>query len=321
MQQRPQTEPVRSTPTNLYLVLGVGVLAMASSSILIRYTQAEGVPSPFIASMRLLIAALALSPFVLRRHLPQLKALPRKDWSVAVLSGAFLALHFITWVTSLEYTSVLLSVVLVTTSPLWVAVLERVFLKAHLQRATVAGLLIAVAGGLVIGLGTGSGINTSATNAQGDLIGGALSLVGAFSVAVYFVAGRSVRAHLSLAPYIWLVYGIAGIIVLVVVFMMQIPVTGYSGQAWILLIATAAIPQLIGHSSLNYAVGYLPATLVSLITQLEPIGSSILALILLGEIPLPVQILGSAIILGGVIFANSGAREGRINAVQSSNNP
>ena len=308
MQQQPHTQPIASVPANLYLVLGIGVLAMASSSILIRYTQAEGVPSPFIAAMRLLIAALALSPFVLRRHLPQLQALPRKDWSVALLSGAFLALHFITWVTSLEYTSVLLSVVLVTTSPLWVAVLERVFLKARLQRATVIGLLVAVAGGLVIGLGTGSSVDASNANAQGDLIGGALSLVGAFSVAVYFVAGRSVRAHLPVVPYIWLVYGIAGVIVLFVVFLIQIPLTGYSGQAWILLVATAAIPQLIGHSSLNYAVGYLPATLVSLITQLEPIGSSILALLLLGEIPLLIQIVGSGIILGGVIFANIGAR-------------
>ncbi|MDQ7025048.1 MAG: DMT family transporter, partial [Anaerolineae bacterium] len=192
-----------------------------------------------------------------------------------------------------------------------VALLEFFFLKAQLPRLVIIGLLIAIVGGLFIGFGGASGSETSVTvDRQRDFIGGALSLVGAVSFAVYLIIGRNLQSSdkLSIIPYIWLVYGSAGLILAIPVIFTQTPLTGYPTMAYIWLIATAIVPQLVGHSSLNYAVGYMPATLVSMITQLEPIGSAILAYFIFNELPLPLQIFGSMIIISGVILATIGQR-------------
>lgn len=287
-------------PANLIFVIIIGIFAISSSSIFIRYAQGEGVPSLLIGATRLTIAALLLTPFVLYRYRAALATLTRQDWGLALTSGLFLALHFATWVTSLEYTSVLISTVIVTTSPIWVALLEFIFLRTKLSPPVMLGLAIAIAGGLVIGLSGGADIEGAKTN---HLLGGALALAGSISVAIYFVVGRKLRAKMPVIPYIWLVYGCAGVILIGVVALNGIPIVGYSPSAYLWLVAVAVLPQLIGHSSLNYAIGYLPATIVSIITQTEPIGSAMLALLLFSEVPTAVQIVGSAVILGGVTLA------------------
>lgn len=301
------TQPVDRSgiPVNIYPVLVIGVLAISSAAILIRLAQAEGVPSLLIAGARLSIAAVLLTLPVLRRYSRHIRQLRQRDLMLALTSGLFLALHFATWVTSLEYTSVLVSVVFVTTSPLWVALLEVVFLRATLPRSVIIGLLIAIAGGLVIGF-AGTTTEELSRPGQNDLLGGGLSLAGALAVSVYLIIGRRLRVEMPLIPYIWLVYGCAGVLLMLAVIFTGIPVTGYSSSAYLLLIALAVLPQLIGHTSLNYAIGYVPATLVSMVTQLEPAGSAILAFFFLNEIPMPLQVIGSAIILGGVFLANIG---------------
>lgn len=291
----------KAIPRNLPFILAIGILSVSASAIFIRYAQAEGVPSLLIAAARLVIATIVLTPPVIRHHLPQIRSLQTKDLLLALLGGVFLAIHFIAWVTSLEYTSVMVSVVIVTTSPIWVAVLEGIFLRVLPSRQVTIGLLVAIGGGLLIGMG---GTSSSAPiQANRELIGGLLSLIGAVAVAVYLVIGRKLRATLPIIPYIWLVYGFGGIVLTVILVLTQMPIVGYTPAAYLLLLAMALFPQLIGHSSLNYAVGYLSATFVGLLTQLEPIGSALLAFLLFGEVPQPVQIVGSAIILGGVILA------------------
>lgn len=295
-------------PLNVYFVLIAGILAISSAAILIRYAQNEGVPSLVIATARLSIAALLLTPIVLWRYGSYIRRLHRTDILLAATSGIFLAIHFATWVTSLEYTSVLISVVFVTTGPIWVAMIEVIFLKARLNRWIILGLLIAILGGFIIGFGSA---NPGALSDSGDntrnFIGGALSLVGAMAVAVYLIIGRRLRTAMPVLPYIWLVYGCAG---LTLVFVTVITGTSMSADlspnALLLLLALAIFPQLIGHSSLNYAVGYFPATIVSMISQLEPIGSAILALVLFRELPLPLQVFGSFVILAGVMLASIG---------------
>lgn len=298
-------ETVQTVPpplANLLVVLVAGVLAISSSAILIRGAQGEGVPSLVIAAARLTLAAIVLTPVALTKHRAQLANLKRRELVLALLAGIFLALHFAAWVTSLEYTTVLVSVVIVTTSPIWVALLEVVLLRAQISKHVVLGLAIAIAGGLIISFG-GSPVDSDASARDASLIGGALSLIGAIAVAIYFVIGRSLRSTLSLVPYIWLVYGCGGIVLSIVVLISGVPVIGYSSLGYLFVLATALIPQLIGHSALNYAVGYLPATLVSLVTQAEPVGSALLALVFLGEIPGAIQLIGSAVILGGVVVA------------------
>lgn len=304
------TNPIEhkdTAPLHVYAVLIIGVLAVSAAAILIRYAQGAGVPSVLIAAARLTLATLVITPLVLRRYWPHITRLPRRDLLLAFAAGGVLALHFIAWVSSLEYTSVLVSVVIVTTSPIWVALLEVLLLRARLPQSVVLGLLVAIMGGLMIGLG-GAGASTAALETQDDLRGALLSLVGAVMVACYLIIGRKLRATLPIVPYIWLVYGFASLLMLPVLLITQTAVLGYSADAYLLLGLIALVPQLIGHSSLNYAVGYLPATIVSMVTQLEPIGSALLAFILFNEIPVGMQIAGSAVILCGVMLASLGQR-------------
>ncbi|MFW5709056.1 MAG: DMT family transporter, partial [Chloroflexota bacterium] len=133
--------------------------------------------------------------------------------------------------------------------------------------------------------------------------GAVLSVIGAMTVAVYLVIGRRLRSSLALTPYIWSVYGIAAVIVLAGVTITSTSITGHSAGGYLWVIATGLVPQLIGHSSLNYALAFLPATYVSISTQMEPILSAIAAVIVFAEIPGALQIVGGTFIITGVIVA------------------
>lgn len=291
------------SPMRAYTMLALGLLAVSLSSIFIRMAQGEGVPSLVIAAGRLTIAALILTPFALRRYQRHLRGLRRRDLLLVGVAGIFLGLHFIFWVTSLEHTSVLISVVLVTTSPLWSAGLEAVFLRAPITRLVLGGILLAIVGAVVISL---PGADANIALGSSPLLGSGLALAGALAVSVYLVIGRSVRARLPLLPYIWLVYSVAAITALAAVFVTRAPLTGHSPTSYALLLALALIPQLIGHTAFNYVLKYLSATYVGISTQLEPVLSAALALLLFQEMPRPLQLLGSAIVMAGVVLATLG---------------
>lgn len=300
-----QVENSGGTSLRYYVVLGVGVLAISLAAIFIRMAHASDVPSLLIAWGRLLIAALILTPLVLRRrdYVAQVQRLSRKDIVLILTSGLFLAMHFSAWVTSLEYTTVLISVVLVTTTPIWVAVMELVFLRAYLARLVLAGLFVGTTGGVLIGL---SGGFDPTADPDARLVGALLALIGALTVSVYLILGRRLRATLALTPYIWMVYGVAALIMAGVVLFTGTPVFGYRAEGYLWVLALALAPQLIGHSSLNYALAYLPAAYVSLSTQLEPVFASLIAAVVFSEIPGPLQVTGGAIVIIGVLLASVG---------------
>ncbi len=287
-------------PIQAYIVIAIGVLAVSLASILIKLTQAESVPSTLIAASRLTIASIVLAPFTLSRYRAELQQLNRNQFGLAAVSGLFLAIHFATWVKSFEYTSVLVGVVLVNTNPLWAAILEVIFLRTKLARWVIIGLGVGILGSVIVALPASGSIQFEANT------GSLLALIGAVAVAAYFVIGRNLRATLSLLPYIWLVYSCAAIFLLILVAITKTPVLGYSLKGYLLLVATALIPQLIGHSSLNFALRYFPASYVGIAGQLEPVLSAIVAFLLLAELPTGIQIVGSVIIIFGVILASLG---------------
>jgi drug/metabolite transporter (DMT)-like permease len=157
--------------------------------------------------------------------------------------------------------------------------------------------------GLLIGL-TG----TSSSPDENTLLGAVLALLGAVTVALYLIIGRSLRARLPLLPYVWMVYGFAAVFLLLVLLATGTPVLGYAPNAYVAIILLGLVPQLIGHSAFNYALGYLSATAVSLATQLEPIASAIVAFFVFRELPTNAQIVGAVIILVGVMMAILGQR-------------
>ncbi len=287
-------------PLQAFIVITIGVLAVSLASILIKLAQAEAIPSTLIAASRMTIAALILTPLTLRRYQKEIQGLQRNQLTLAAVSGLFLAIHFATWVKSFEYTSVLVGVVLVNTNPLWAAILEFIFLRTKLGRWVLIGLAVGISGSIIVALPSSGSLQFEANT------GSFLALIGAVAVAIYFVIGRNLRATLSLIPYIWLVYGCSAIFLIILVAATGVPLFGYSFKGYLLLVATALIPQLIGHSSLNFALRYFPASYVGIAAQLEPVLSAIVAFLLFTEIPTGLQIIGSVIILSGVILASIG---------------
>lgn len=296
---------MRQPPLHVYLVLLAGMISVSFAPILVRTAQAEGVSSVLVAGSRLFLAAVLVTPLVLMRHMNTLRGLSINDLRLATVAGVFLAIHFLSWVVSLEYTSVLISTVIVTSSPIWVAIMEAFLLRTKPPALVIVGLVIAIAGGILISL-SGSNTPDQAQHFSANMFGAFLSLIGALCMPVYLIIGRKLGSAIPIIPYIWMVYGCAGIILMIVTIASGTPLTGYSSNALLAIAGMVLFPQLIGHTSLNYAVKFMPATIVSTVTQMEPIGSSILAFLIFAELPLPLQIAGSIIILSGVITANVG---------------
>jgi drug/metabolite transporter (DMT)-like permease len=292
-------------------VIVIGIFAVSTASIFIRFAQ-EYTSSLTIAAYRLTISTMVLAPFAWARYRTDIKSLTHREWWLGGIAGVFLALHFATWITSLEYTSVTSSVVLVTTMPLWVALLAPFALKEPLQRPVVVGLGFALLGGIIVGIGDscawvdGRAVCTGADAFfRGEtFLGNFLALVGAWTAAGYFLIGRNLRAKLALIPYITLVYGIAALVMIAIVIGFGAPVFGFPPLAYLWLLLLALIPQLLGHSSFNWALGYLPAAFVSITMLGEPIGSIILAYFLLAERPSVLNLLGAGFILFGIYLAS-----------------
>ncbi len=302
MTEQVQTSPQVAVPSwRPYATLAIGVLATSTAAIFIRLAQEAGASSLVVAAARLCVASIILTPLVLRRHWPAVRAVSLSDLKWALVSGVVLGLHFATWITSLEYTAVVNSVTLVTTTPLWVAMLAPIFLGEKLDRWAVAGLILALGGGILVGL---SGKSGDPPTRNDPLLGNGLALIGAVMAGIYFMIGRRLRARLNLTVYIWLVYGTAAIILAVVVLVSGEQVTGLPGNAYLWMLMLGLVPQLIGHSSFNYALGFLSAAYVSLVVLGEPIGSGLLAIIFLNEWPVLLQLLGSTLILIGIGVAS-----------------
>lgn len=277
------------------LVLAVGILAVSVSAILIRFAQGDA-PSLVIAAGRTTIASLLLLPFCLGWRRAELRRMSRTEWRLALLAGALLGVHFASWISSLAYTTVASSTVLVTTSPLWVGIASPFLLKEKLSRSLVAGIALALVGSAIIALwDVGGGSNGGSR----PLLGNFLALVGAWMAAIYLIIGRRLRAHLSLLTYTTVVYGTAALFLLAAVILSGYPLIGYEPRTLALFLLMALGPQLLGHSSFNWALAFLPASYVAVTLVSEPIGSSLLAYLFFQEKPgTGVWIGGSLIILG-----------------------
>ncbi len=302
------TNPSRSRLT-LPIALIVAILAVSTASILIRFAQREA-SSLTIAALRLVLAGVALMPLAATRHRAQISAISPKDLALASLSGLFLAIHFGTWITSLAYTTVASSVVLVSTGPIWVALLSPVFLGERLSRQAILGLGLAIVGGVVIAGADActwsNGISCAGIVQvlYGRLMwGNLLALIGAWAVSGYLMIGRRLRQTIALVPYVFLVYGIAGIALLIAAYVSGAAVLGLSPPTYLWIVLLALIPQLIGHSTYNWALKALPAAFVAVTTLGEPIGSAILAYFILQEVPGLEVLTGGALILGGIYLA------------------
>lgn len=294
-----------------FIVLLLGILAVSTGSIFVRYAQANA-PSLVIAAFRLSLATLFLTPLVLIRYPSQVRAIRGNQRSLAVISGVFLAMHFATWITSLEYTTVASSVVLVSTAPLWVAALSPIFLKEPLTRPVIIGMAMSLIGGIVVGISDSCSLDRTGLICppldeflRGEaFLGDVLALTGAWMAAGYLLIGRRLRSNISLIPYIFVVYGVAALVLLSVMAVAGQSPIGLPAETYVWFVLLALVPQLLGHSSFNWALGYLSAAFVSIALLGEPIGSTILAYFLLQEAPTLLKIFGAILILTGIYIAS-----------------
>lgn len=291
------TIPAASTiQWRAHILLILGLIAGSSASILIRMAQNEGVPTLFIVATRLTLAAAIVTPIVWRQAGTELRSINLKTVLFAAVAGILLALHFITFMTALEHTTVLVVNVLAGSSPLFVALLEVFVLREKLPKIVWGGLFVAIAGSAVIALGSGAGLGDD------PLLGVVFSLAGAVSAAAYLILGRRVRKTLSTLPYIWLLFSSAALTSIIAMILTATPISGYSteGYFWVLLVTI--FPQLIGHSIFSYVLAYLPATYISIVTQLSIAVAALIAAQIFNEVVTVAQLIGSAAILIGVII-------------------
>ncbi len=276
----------------------VGLVGVSHSVIFIRL--AEDAPALLLAAARVLLATVVFAPFawhaVRRIGRPDLMLV-----GLSLLSGFFLAIHFASWIASLQRLTIAESVLLVSLSPIWIALLEAVLARANGKRRWPArGVLIGI-GLCLIGLAVigGDGL----VNPDGDLIGLGLAGLGGVVMAGYLVIGKRVRAELPTSLYVVLCYGGASAFLVLAGVLMEIQVTGFGLSVWMAILELGLVSQVIGHSAYNAALGRLSPILVAICLLGEPIFGSLLGLLYLGEAIPPATLMGAIPILTGLWLA------------------
>jgi drug/metabolite transporter (DMT)-like permease len=274
-----------------WLLLALGVLSVGGSAILIRY--AAGAEPLAIAFWRCAAGAAALAPFGRRGY----SRLAGRGWILPVVAGAFLAVHFGGWITSLELTTVANSVLLVSTTPVFTALAARWLFRERLRAAVSLGIALTLAGTGVIALAGGGDGTVS-------LAGDALALLGAVAVAGYTLAGEVSRRRLGIVEYSVLTYGTAAILLLAVCLAADIPLGGYPRQTWLAIAGIVVGPQLLGHTILNFVLRDLDSTTVSVAVMAEPPIAITLAFLLFAETPSVLVYPGGLAILAGILLVS-----------------
>jgi drug/metabolite transporter (DMT)-like permease len=276
---------------SLFILLPIGMIAVSTASIFIKLCDA---PALIIATYRMVFASLILMPYAFYKKTG--KGWVRNEMGWLILSGVLLSLHFAFWIASLKYTSVASSVVLVNTHPIFVGLGAWLVLKERLGINLVLGIILSVLGSGLISYG-------DMALSKEALMGDGLALLGAITASGYFLVGRKMRKNRDLFSYIFPVYSTAGLVLILLSLLSQKPFFGYSPSIYLLLLLLALIPQLIGHTTFNWALKYLPASLVSITILGEPVGSTILAYFILSEGLTPWKVTGGILILVGIMMA------------------
>ncbi|MGI6365147.1 MAG: DMT family transporter [Bacillota bacterium] len=282
-------EPANSPPINPLLVLALGVVGVSFSAIFVRMTSA---PATVTAFYRLFFTCLLLTPLALRNR-RQFRALNKGDLLLCLLSGMFLSFHFVLWFASLGLTSISSAALLVNIHPLLVVGAGWRLFGEKFRPSALPWAGLAVAGMAVLGWGD---FQSGGTALSGNL----LAAAGAAMLAGYYLLGRIARARISISAYSLLVYGTSALLLLAYNLASSAPLSGFPATDWLAFAGLAVLPTLCGHTLLNWALKYLPASAISVGVLGEPIIATILALPFYGEIPGPLQLAGGALAVAGI---------------------
>ena len=278
-----------------YAVLAAALLAVSFGSIFARYADA---PALVIAAWRMGFASLVVVPAALAFGHRRPFGAPG-DFALAAAAGVLLALHFATWISSLEHLPVAQSVLLVTTAPVWVVLFGWASGRDRPRPATWGAVALVIAGSAVLAGGDAGG---------GPGLGHALAVAGAIAMAGYLMLARAAQRSLPFLPYVAVAYGSAAVTLWIATLASGLPATGFSGGTWAALAAMAAVSQLVGHGGYNWSLRHLRPAFVAVTLTGEPLLAALLARLLLGEAVTGATAAGGALVLAGIALAARGER-------------
>jgi drug/metabolite transporter (DMT)-like permease len=292
--------PLKPARWQIVLILTIGVLTISTAAVLVRLALSTGPQSSvgfslIMAALRMLMAAIMLIPTwpSLRRSQPPAAAI-----GYAAAAGVALALHFATWITSLSYTSIAASTTIVTTNPIWVALWAWWVWGDRPTKMTALGIGVALISGFYIGF------DSANTPDRTAWIGNGLALMGAWAASSYLLLGREAQRHgLGVSGYVAVAYGTAAIVLLPLPLVAGMSYLGHSPLTYGYIALMALLPQLVGHTSFNWAMRWVAPTTVTLVILLEPVGASLLAFWWFGEVPGVRVLMGAVGLLVGVAIA------------------
>ena len=278
------------------IALFISIIGVSFAAVIIRTCTAE----PLIISFyRLLFTTLILIPFVIfvPKIRNQISQISKKEFFIMCIIGIILALHFTFWITSLEYTTVASSVILVTAHPILVAPLSYFLLKEHVSKVNVLGIGISLFGVFILLFG-----NFSLTFDNISLFGNMLAILGGIAAGLYILGGRFMRKTVSVVIYAVIVYTIATVVLLGFITISQTKLIVLTQQDFILILIMAIVSGIGGHTLYNWSLAHVRASLASVALLGEPIGSALLAYLLpwINEIPTEWTFIGGSIVLTGV---------------------
>ena len=273
-----------------YVAIAVGVLSMALSAILVKLSSS---PSGITAFYRMAITVVIMLPFFVRNNLSELIQLTKKDWRACIIAGTLLALHFILWFESLNYTSVASSTVLVTLQPLFAFIGTYFIFHEKVVAKSIIAAGIAIVGSVFISWGD---FHVSGSAFYGDMA----ALIASALVTGYFLIGQSVRSHVSLTTYSIVVYSSSAVVLMVYVLLFEGTFLPVKNMDWLFFVLLAIIPNILGHNLFNWAIKWLGANTISMTILLEPVGATILAWFLFDEYLSISQVIGGIVVLLGL---------------------
>lgn len=285
-----------------YLAIILGVLSLSTAAVLVK--MVIDVPAAVTANYRLLLAFILILPYVLLKKREELKKLAKKEWILTFFAGVSLALHFIVWFESLQYTSVASSVVFVTLQPIFAFIGTYVIFHERFSSGTVISMFIALFGSFIIAWGD---FQIAGKALYGDF----LALLGALFITVYFLFGQGVRAKISVMSYTCIAYGIGAFVILIYNLASSNSLTGYSASHWVIFLCLAIFPTILGLNLLNWSLKWVSTSVISMAILFEPIGASILAYLIFGDIITWSQWLGGTIVIFGLLLFVASTRRKR----------
>lgn len=288
----------------IFLTVTAGVISISFASIFIRFC--EDVPSVMIATYRMAIASGILILYSVSTRRLKLSSMSGLHVCSAVLAGFFLALHFSFWISSLKYTSVASSVVLVTTNPIFVGFFSWIIFGEKLSRALIAGIILSVGGSFVMALGD-SGTGSITVGGNHAVLGDALALAGAVMASGYLLVGSRVRESVDVLSYVVVVYTTSSLFLLTFSLLSGLSFSGYRISSYVWMVLLAVVPQIIGHTAINWALKHLRPGMVAVAILGEPVGASLLAYWFFSESLGPFQLAGMILIFTAILLASRNA--------------